>query len=138
MADKVLRLRIQQKYDTVANWRNSQLILLLGEIALDETNGVKIGDGVKTWNNLPYVTDELASQLSSAIVTLNNKIDTVDENMQSAVVALSNRIDTIVNNVEQINTDIEIIENNEIPTSKLVNPTDDTAVLINCGSSIIE
>ena len=112
--------------------------MLLGEIALDETNGVKIGDGVKTWNNLPYVTDELASQLSSAIVTLNNKIDTVDENMQSAVVALSNRIDTIVNNVEQINTDIEIIENNEIPTSKLVNPTDDTTVLINCGSSVIE
>lgn len=142
MAEKVLKLRIQQKYDTVAKWRNSELVLFLGEIALDETNGIKIGDGVRTWNNLPYVTDELASQLSSAVISLDNKISSVDENMQSAVITLNEKIDsldlnmiTVENKIDDINTNIEIIENNEIPISKLVNPVDNTEVLINCGDS---
>ena len=135
MSDKVLKLRIQQKYDTVANWRNSTLPLLLGELALDETNGIKIGDGENVWNNLPYVTDALAAQLSASILTLDNKIDGVDNNFQSAVVSLNTKIDSLETSVSNINTNIEIIENNEVPTSKLVDPVDDVNVIINCGDS---
>ncbi len=108
MADKILKIRIQQKYDTVANWRNSSLVLLLGEIALDETNGIKIGDGEHTWNYLPYITDELASQLESSVLLLDNKINDVqenlDSNLQAAFIILDEKID---NTHEDINATIE-------------------------------
>lgn len=57
MADneiKKLRTRIAQKYDIVANWSVSTLRLLKGELAFDETNRFKVGDGTKTWSELEY------------------------------------------------------------------------------------
>ena len=54
MALKTLRTRIAQKYDTVANWSTSTLVLLKGELAFDETNRFKVGNGVDVWNNLEY------------------------------------------------------------------------------------
>ena len=54
MALKTLRTRIAQKYDTVANWSKSTLVLLKGELAFDETNRFKVGNGVDVWNNLEY------------------------------------------------------------------------------------
>lgn len=135
MADKVLKIRIQHKYDSVANWRNSNLILLKGELAIDETNGIKIGDGRSLWNNLSYVTDNIAKQLSSLVITINSRIDDIDSNLQSAVLTLNDKIENLESNVNNINTNIEILENNEIPTSKLIDPLDETNVVINCGDS---
>ncbi len=169
MADKTLRLRIQQKYDTVVNWRNSSLVLLLGELALDDTNGVKIGDGIHTWNYLPYITDDIVEQLQSSFVLLDNKIDNaiietnanlnsavvllnekindtqtvINGNMQSIAVSLNDRINNlelnvtnVQNDVNQINTEIQQVIDEEIPTSSLVNPADpEKVVIIDCGTA---
>jgi hypothetical protein len=173
MAERILKLRIQQKYDTVAHWRNSTLPLLLGELALDETNGIKIGNGTDVWNNLPYITDALASELSSLYISLDNKIDSeisgvkgelesavvglneeintvhliLDSDIQSAVVALNEKIDGLItgvnsditniqNEVNQINTEIQQVIDEEIPTSSLVNPADpEKVVIIDCGTA---
>lgn len=58
MAEKI-KIRISQKNDTTARWGSSSLVLNLGEIGIerktDGTCAMKIGDGVKTWSQLPYL-----------------------------------------------------------------------------------
>lgn len=59
--------RIQQRRDTAARWLQYNPILLEGEVGYvtDNPNQYKIGDGVHTWNDLPFrgfdgtVTQEL-------------------------------------------------------------------------------
>lgn len=49
--------RVQLRHDTAANWTSvgNSLILLAGEFAYEtDTGKLKIGDGVTTWNGLPY------------------------------------------------------------------------------------
>ena len=61
--------RIKQKIDSLDNWTNSTLILLSGEIAVvDMGNGkfrMKVGDGVSTFNDLPYVSGGTAVNVDS-------------------------------------------------------------------------
>ena len=48
---------MQQKRGTAANWFSANPILLAGEIGFEsDTNKLKIGDGIKAWNDLDYVT----------------------------------------------------------------------------------
>lgn len=57
--------RVTMKYDTLANWNSSQLILERGEMAIAEIApagkntapviGIKIGDGTKTFSQLYWV-----------------------------------------------------------------------------------
>lgn len=60
MATKTLNTRIALKTDTTANWGSSSLVLLKGEAALEILESgnfkIKIGDGVKTFKELPYAT----------------------------------------------------------------------------------
>lgn len=48
-------IRIKQKIDTAENWQQYNPILLDREIGVDSTNRkIKIGDGIASWNDLPY------------------------------------------------------------------------------------
>ena len=63
MAENILKTKIQLRHDTAANWEaNKTVVLLAGELGFEtDTNKFKIGDGVKTWVELPYaVKDEIA------------------------------------------------------------------------------
>lgn len=68
MAEKILNTRIQLKYDTLANWNASSLVLKTGEMAIAEIPtsssesgltppaiGIKIGDGQKTFAQLGWI-----------------------------------------------------------------------------------
>lgn len=48
--------KIQFRRDTLANWASANPILAEGEIGyvLDDPNRYKMGDGVKTWDQLPF------------------------------------------------------------------------------------
>ena len=49
--------RIQLRHDTSTNWSSvgNSLVLLAGEFAYEtDTGRVKVGDGVRNWNSLPY------------------------------------------------------------------------------------
>lgn len=60
MATQTLNTRIALKSDTTENWAKSTLVLLKGEQAIEITGSgtykIKIGDGVKTFAELPYAT----------------------------------------------------------------------------------
>lgn len=68
MARKFLS-RIQNKRDTSANWTKNNPIILNGEIILvDTAEGelrVKIGDGTKTYKQLPFSDEVLKSLINT-------------------------------------------------------------------------
>ena len=74
MATKTYNTRIKNKIDTAANWESRDPLLLDGEIIISETSSgekrFKIGDGEKTYNELPF-QDEPVRNL------IGNKVDKV-------------------------------------------------------------
>lgn len=58
MANKELKVKIQEAYDTEANWIANDPVLLSGQLAFssDKYGKYKIGDGIKTWKQLEYAT----------------------------------------------------------------------------------
>ncbi len=57
-------IKILIRRDTTANWESSNPVLSLGEIAADlEKHGLKVGDGVTSWNNLAWCTPEMVDNL---------------------------------------------------------------------------
>ncbi len=56
MADKNLNVRIKHKYDTEANWKNKNPVLLQGEIGFINDGRYKVGNGTSKWNDLQYAT----------------------------------------------------------------------------------
>lgn len=72
MAENILKTKIQLRHDTAANWlANKDVVLLAGEVGFEtDTNKFKIGDGEKTWENLPYaVSDEIELTDENVIMT---------------------------------------------------------------------
>lgn len=73
MAEKTFKSRIILKHDTEANWAKSSFIPQKGEaviIDIDETYNyerMKLGDGVNTVPNLPFVDGALKAELLAAI-----------------------------------------------------------------------
>lgn len=74
MANNTLNTRIVICNDTTANWGTSQKVILKGEYAIEfPENGepkVKIGNGVDTFANLPYITKtptEITNAINSAV-----------------------------------------------------------------------
>ncbi len=63
---KIINARIKMKRDTASNWESSNPVLYKGEIVIvDTSNGEvrgKIGDGVKTYTQLPF-SDEIVRNL---------------------------------------------------------------------------
>jgi len=57
MADKRVSSRMQQKSDTTANWTAATTFIpLKGEVIVyNDVKRMKIGDGVTTVTNLPFV-----------------------------------------------------------------------------------
>lgn len=56
MADKVINTKVRQRYDTEANWKSKDPVLLSGEMAISsDKNGMyKIGNGTAKWSALSY------------------------------------------------------------------------------------
>lgn len=56
MATNSVKVTLQIRHDTASNWTIRNPVLAQGEYALEtDTNWLKIGDGVKDWQHLPYL-----------------------------------------------------------------------------------
>ncbi|MBL18515.1 MAG: hypothetical protein CMC82_01625 [Flavobacteriaceae bacterium] len=54
--NRFVTARLSLRKGTDSEWENNNPVLLLGEPAINTTvNKFKIGDGVKTWSQLPYI-----------------------------------------------------------------------------------
>lgn len=58
MAQKIINTKIQEAYDTEANWIKYNPVLLAGQLAFskDKYGKYKIGDGIAKWSQLHYMT----------------------------------------------------------------------------------
>ena len=81
--------RIRQKRDTAANWTNNNPVLLNGELIVVETAAgairLKVGDGVKTFNQLPFLDEALRALItdvdntkSAVVMTKNGESQLLD------------------------------------------------------------
>lgn len=110
MAEKTFNnVRVVQKHDTATNWsKATNFIPKQGEVIVYDVDSdysyerLKIGDGVKNVNALPFVTDALQTSMEAQLSTLGEEIETVDGRVDtlSALVgdtAVSEQISTAIN-----------------------------------------
>ena len=85
----LINARMQQKKDTAANWTNNNPVLLNGEMIVVETSTgairLKVGDGVKTFNQLPFLDETLRALItdvdntkSAVVMTKNGESQLLD------------------------------------------------------------
>lgn len=84
-----INARVRHKRDTSSNWTTSNPVLLDGELIIVDTDSgevrFKIGDGVKTYTQLPFqdeVVREIISNhttdISGLETSVSNKVDKED------------------------------------------------------------
>ena len=77
-----LRTRIILRNDSTANWlTNGDQVLLKGEVGIeflaDGKVKMKVGDGTKSWNELPYFGDEEGHVYEATLATNETKLDAI-------------------------------------------------------------
>lgn len=77
MAEITLHTKFRLRRGTSEAWRRVNPTLLYGEPGFEkDTNRLKIGDGVKDWNSLPYLDKEFTISADEKSVTYNdNKVE---------------------------------------------------------------
>ena len=70
-----LKTRIQLRHDVKANWdSNSTVVLKAGEVGIEtDTSKMKVGDGVKTWDELKYAGGDAAQNFD--VIPANEETD---------------------------------------------------------------
>lgn len=76
--ENTLKVKIQNRRSTSAEWESQNPLLLDGEIAIvrdgDETR-LKVGDGINNYNDLPFIDEHLRNILSNEItIDLNGAV----------------------------------------------------------------
>lgn len=88
MPNKIFNIRLRNKRDTEANWEKKNPLILDGEIIVVTTASgdtrVKIGDGAKTYTQLPFLDEVLKN-------AINNKA-AIDAGVYTAVASSSDGV----------------------------------------------
>ena len=96
--------RIRQKRDTAANWTNNNPVLLNGELIVVETSTgairLKVGDGVKTFNQLPFLDETLRALITD--VDNNNSAVVMTKNGESQLLDTFNIVKLSVEEYNQL------------------------------------
>ena len=71
---QIITTTFKLRRGTAQRWVEVNPVLEQGEPGFEyDTNKLKIGDGVRTWNDLPYIaTGEISLPQNSEIITVNN------------------------------------------------------------------
>lgn len=81
------KVRVKNKRDTAANWETNNPVLLNGELIIVDTNAgdvrFKIGDGAKTYTQLPFQDESLYNALSGKATE-----EYVDDTVSAAIAAI--------------------------------------------------
>lgn len=76
MANKIFNIRVKNKRDTEANWKKENPVLLDGEIIIVTTTSgdtrFKVGDGKKTYNQLPFQDQKTRDLIPSVDSSLSS------------------------------------------------------------------
>ena len=106
MANKEILTRIKHKRDTSLNWAINNPVLLNGEIILVDIVGgkgelrAKIGDGIKTYTQLPFSDEILRDLINDSKVTIDDALSSTSTNpVQNKVINTAiNDLNTLIGN----------------------------------------
>lgn len=106
MANKEILTRIKHKRDTSLNWTINNPVLLNGEIILvDTAEGkgelrAKIGDGIKTYTQLPFSDEVLRDLINDSKVMIDDALSSTSTNpVQNKVINTAiNDLNTLIGN----------------------------------------
>lgn len=92
MPNKIFNIRLRNKRDTEANWEKKNPLILDGEIIVVTTASgetrVKIGDGAKTYTQLPFLDDVLKNEINNkAAIKVGNGLSISDDGTLSVTTA---------------------------------------------------
>ena len=94
---------LQLKFKNAAAWNESD-VLLAGEVGVElDTGKAKIGDGIKTWNQLGYSADPT---LAGLISSLTDRVGTAE----TSLTGLAGRMDTAEGNITSQGTRLTTAE----------------------------
>lgn len=86
---KIFNTRIQNKRDTAANWESRNPVLLNGEMVLVDTSAgelrIKIGDGVKTYTQLPFTDEKVRTLITEKQNKTDNNLQTTSKDIVGAI-----------------------------------------------------
>lgn len=119
MENKTFNARIKNKRDTSANWTSRDPVLLDGEIiVVDTANGetrFKVGDGTKTYSQLPFSDEIVRGMIEDAKVTVDDELSSTSANpVQNKVIKaeLDKKFDKTGGT---INGNVYISQDGEVP-----------------------
>lgn len=68
---KIIQATVKNRTDTAANWTSKNPVLAEGEIIVVQTSAgetrLKIGDGVKTFTQLPYIDEQIYNNVVTSV-----------------------------------------------------------------------
>lgn len=110
MATKELLAQLKLRKDTAANWTEQNPILGNGEMVIVETSSgeqrFKLGDGEKTFTQLPYTDESLLSKIKT--YSAGDGINITDD----GVISSDSDVFVIeINDTEQVTTNFDEIKN---------------------------
>ncbi len=104
MAANTVKVTLQIRHDTAENWTTRNPVLAQGEFALEtDTYLMKIGDGVRTWINLPYL-----NKLNATYFKQNNDGTlTFSDSFLNKIAALEAAAGEAITSLEIINDPVQ-------------------------------
>tara|TARA_R100000988_G_scaffold80968_1_gene44329 strand:- start:446 stop:3424 length:2979 start_codon:yes stop_codon:yes gene_type:complete len=126
-----IRVQMQQRRDTAANWTSADPTLLAGEFGYEtDTGKLKVGDGSTAWSSLAY---EPGFSLSAyPLATSDIADDAITGAKLANDITIANNL-TVTNNLTvngtttTIDTTTLVVEDKNIEIGKVSTPTDTTA-----------
>ena len=126
-----IRVQMQQRRDTAANWTSADPTLLAGEFGYEtDTGKLKVGDGSTAWSSLAY---EPGFSLSAyPLATSDIADDAITGAKLANDITIANDL-TVTNNLTvngtttTIDTTTLVVEDKNIEIGKVSTPTDTTA-----------
>lgn len=122
MAEKILNTRIALKVDTLEKWNASSIVLKKGELAIattaiTEATGattpvtmIKVGEGDKTFSQLPWALHAKASDVLAACKTEDGLKAFVNGVIANAGIATNEALKTLSDKVTEAEGDIDDLE----------------------------
>lgn len=126
MANKEILTRIKHKRDTSLNWTINNPVLLDGEIILvDTAEGkgelrAKIGDGIKTYTQLPFSDEILRDLINDNKVTIDDALSSTSTNpVQNKVINTAiNDLNTLIGDAVKEDMPLYIVGRRTLATSQ--------------------
>ena len=128
MAATEIKVQMQQRRDTAANWTSADPTLLSGELGYEtDTGKFKVGDGTTAWTSLSYIAAFSISAYPLATVDIADDAITGDNLANDITIAnnLTVTNDLTVNGTTTtINTTTLQVEDKNIELATVATPTD--------------